>query len=95
MKAEEIELGVLDRDRLNQLMDRDLSALQQLGGPLGLAAKLSSDPRRGLDEETVVKNRNMYGTNVIPRPKAKSFFALCVDGHKRCDRHHTDRRGGA
>lgn len=77
MKAEdeEIELGVLDKNKLNELVDpKNLYALQQLGGPFGLATKLSTDPRRGLDAETVVRNRESYGNNVIPRPKSKSFL---------------------
>lgn len=51
------------------------------GGAEGLCQRLHVDPIRGLDknEQETLKRQGLYGANIIPKGKAKSFLRLAYN----------------
>ena len=63
--------GVVDQlmlDRLSSLEGSDVAqpALKELGGTSVLLSELSSSIETGLNADTVLKNRAMFGENIFP-----------------------------
>lgn len=72
--------NIITTDQLLLLVDpKSISTLNEYGGVEGLAQKLSSSLEKGLSPETVVKHREIYGTNILPEPVQKRFYEFVLE----------------
>ena len=75
--------GVVDQlmlDRLSSLEGSDVAqpALKELGGTSVLLSELSSSIETGLNADTVLKNRAMFGENIFPESPMDSYLDLLL-----------------
>ena len=61
------------------LVDEDMEQLRQMGGGPGIAKKLGSDTERGLDLDSVYKQRSRYGANSLPYKEVPSILDMFLD----------------
>ncbi len=57
-----------------------LTALENAGGPSGLAAALGCDLQEGLSPAALEANRADFGTNKFPPPRHNTFFGYAALG---------------
>ena len=68
----------IDKFNLDQDVTDNLSALRQQGGLEGLAVKLNTDLRKGLqgDKNDLEARAKKYGLNMTPQPPTKTWLSL-------------------
>jgi Ca2+-transporting ATPase len=70
-------------NELAELIEKgDVQQLRELGGVEGIAEKVHSDLRNGLDERDFKERKSFYGENVFPEKPAKNFFKLLFEALK-------------
>nr|KYP52553.1 Calcium-transporting ATPase 10, plasma membrane-type [Cajanus cajan] len=64
--------------------DRDISALQEKGGVVGLSHLLKTNLEEGIqgDDDDLIKRRNAFGSNNYPRKSGRSFLMFMWDACK-------------
>lgn len=68
--------GLDQTDLIELVKDKNLSHLQELGGPVGVSTSLGSHPEHGVrsDDEDIARRKEAFGSNTYRKPPAKSFF---------------------
>ncbi|KAL9684528.1 hypothetical protein QQ045_021969 [Rhodiola kirilowii] len=72
------DFGISQEELALLTRENDLSALQQLGGPKGLANMLKTSLEKGIpeDDDELLKRKNAFGANTYPRKKGRSFWVF-------------------
>jgi Ca2+-transporting ATPase len=67
-------------DELLELVDpKNFDKLTSLGGTVGLAEKLNSNVDVGITSATASKNKEIYGSNILPEPSGKWFYQFVLE----------------
>ncbi|KAK9945222.1 hypothetical protein M0R45_010747 [Rubus argutus] len=79
------DLNKIDHEGLAKLVkEKDLAALEKLGGVAGVTTSLGTNPDNGLpgDNVEVNKRRQLFGSNTYPKPPTKGLFYFVLDALK-------------
>ncbi|CAI9269258.1 unnamed protein product [Lactuca saligna] len=73
--------NVNPRQVASMTRDHDFPALQNFGGVNGLAEVLKMNPDKGIndDEANILERKNVFGSNMYPRKKGRSFWRFLFD----------------
>jgi Ca2+-transporting ATPase len=70
-------------EELAELTEKsDVQQLEEFGGIEGLAEKLQTDLRNGIDENDIEERKTTFGENILPEKPPKSFFKLLFEALK-------------
>eukprot|EP00002_Diphylleia_rotans_P038102 TRINITY_DN8611_c0_g1_i1.p1 TRINITY_DN8611_c0_g1~~TRINITY_DN8611_c0_g1_i1.p1 ORF type:complete len:705 (-),score=160.86 TRINITY_DN8611_c0_g1_i1:207-2321(-) len=71
---------VTAKDLADMHSERNEAKLKELGGVVGVARAIKSDPRKGIRGNDVEIRYERFGRNVYPEPPVKSFWEHFKDG---------------
>ncbi|KAL0476716.1 plasma membrane-type calcium-transporting ATPase [Acrasis kona] len=73
--------GITKEGIVDAWSSRDVARISELGGVAGIASKLKTDLRKGLNTEKQLNSdrKQVFGTNVFPEREARSFWEFVVE----------------